>query len=78
MTLQSPGFDGKRRWKCLDEDGEIVGQISGATAEEAISVYISVAAKDPFRRNVHNLVCGGTRLNVQNLVVDQGGTQGDR
>jgi hypothetical protein len=69
MALENPGFDPKRKWKCLDVEGEIVGHVTGATAEDAINAYISAASEDPFRREVHTLASGSIRLNVQNLVV---------
>ena len=68
MTEENPGLDGKRRWRCLDEDGDIVGHVSGATAIEAINAYINATSIGPFRREVHTLANGSIRLTVQDLL----------
>ena len=71
MTLENFRID--TRWKCLDADGDLVGHVEGATAEEAINAYIKATLSDPFRRQVHTLVRGGIRLNVENIGVPRGG-----
>ena len=67
MALENLGMDGKRKWKCLDEDGYIVGHVSGTTAVDAINAYVSAVSAGPFRRGVHTLANGSIRLSVQNL-----------
>ena len=67
MALEEPGPDGKRRWKCLDEDGETVGHVSAATAIDAVNEYIRAASTDVFQREVHTLASGSIRLHVQHL-----------